>query len=131
MSQDGESKTVKTDTIYDVNEAKYLQSLPHVKIKIYKNHAVIDEEFRYEIYKINSRYGISNKYFTEKPFSTIVNIWRVVCILTILLFIALFAVTIALKVNAYLFVGLGLLSGINLIFGIVYAIYFFRDVYGG
>ena len=124
--KDGEKKIGKTDTVYDINEYKYLKSLPQVRIKIYKNYVVIDEEFRYEIYKLNSRYGIDKKYFVEKPFSTILNVWRIVCILSIISFFVLFALTIALKVNAYAFVGFTLLSISNLVMGIIYAVYFFR-----
>lgn len=126
--KDGVQKRAKTDTIYDINEMRYLTSLPQVKVKVYKNYVVIDEEFRYEIYKVDSRYGLDKKYFTEKPFSTILKIWRIVCLLSIALFIGLFALTIVLKVNAYAFVGFGLLTFLNLAFGIAYAICFFRNL---
>ena len=123
--KDGEQKTAKTDTVFDINEYRYLKSLPQVKIKIYKNYVAIDEEFRYEIYKLDSRYGLPKRYFVEKPFSTILNIWRIVSILSIVLFFVLFALTIALKVNTFVFVGFALLTVSNLVCGIVYAIYFY------
>ena len=122
---DGEEKTFKTDAVFEINEFKYLKSLDKVKIKIYKNYVVIDEEFRYEIYKRDSRTGLDKKYFTEKPYSTIYNAMRIATLISIILTIVLFAVTVVLKNEVYFLIGLGLLFLSTVPLGIVYACYFF------
>ena len=123
--KDGEEKTFKTDAVFEINEYKYLTSLDKVKVKIYKNYVVIDEEFRYEIYKRDSRTGLDKKYFTEKPYSTIYNAMRIATLISLILTIVLFAVTVILKNEVYFLIGFGLLFLSTVPLGIVYACYFF------
>ena len=51
-ARDGEKKVAKTDYIYLGLEYNYLFDLPQVKIKVYKDNAVVIEGFRREIYHI-------------------------------------------------------------------------------
>ena len=107
--KDGEVKTFKTDEVYDVNEFEYLSSLEKIKIKIYKNYVVINEEFRYEIYKKDSMYGYDMKYYTEKPYSTIYKIFSIATPISVVAFFVLSALTIILHNNLFIFTGIGLI----------------------
>lgn len=125
--KDGEVKTFKTDEVYDVNEYEYLKSLDKVKIKIYKNYVAIDEDFLYEIYKKDSVHGVDKKYFTEKPFSTIYKAMMISTIIAVVAFIALFALTIILHNNLFVFIGIGLIFLGIFPFGMAYLYYYFKD----
>lgn len=107
--KDGIQKTFKTNACYDINERNYLVSLENVKIKIRKNYVAIDEEFRYEIYKKDSFSGLDKQFYNQKPFSAVNKLITALIFLSIIIFFILLALTIIVKNNVFLFVGLGVL----------------------
>lgn len=123
--KDGEQKTFKTDATFEINEYNYLKSLDQVKIKIYGDYVVINEEFRYGIYTKDSYSGLDKKYFNEKPYSTIIKIMTWFTIIWIVVFFVFFGLTIALKNNVFVFIGFAGFPVVIIPLGIVYAYYFF------
>ncbi|MDE7336738.1 MAG: hypothetical protein K2N32_01325 [Clostridia bacterium] len=126
--QDGAQKTFKTDPTFEINEYNYLKSLEQVKIKIYKDYVVINEEFRYGIYTKDSYTGLDKKYFKDKPYSTIVKLMSWFAIVWIVLFIVMFALTVTLKNSAFVIIAFSILPLVIIPLGIIYAVYFFKDV---
>ncbi|MDE5616183.1 MAG: hypothetical protein K2I78_00175 [Clostridia bacterium] len=124
----GAQKTFKTDPTFEINEYNYLKSLEQVKIKIYKDYVVINEEFRYGIYTKDSYTGLDKKYFKDKPYSTIVKLMSWFAIVWIVLFIVMFALTVTLKNSAFVIIAFSILPLVIIPLGIIYAVYFFKDV---
>ena len=121
-----EYKTFTTDYIFDRNEFRHLKSLKSIRIKTDGGFVVVAEDFAEDIYKIHPVYGVETKFFKQKPVAKILSVWRVLCIIAIVLLFISIILTTVLKDGIYLIVGASVLVGVNLPVAIILAVYLIK-----
>ena len=125
----GEYKKFKTDYVFDVNEYRYLLSLPEVAIKIDGNFVAIDEQFTDELYKIHSRFGIEMAFFKQKPVRICLILFGVFFFLALAYLITAIVLSTTIGLDIGVLLSIVLLFSIPTPFMIVLAIYLIQWIW--
>ncbi len=128
--ENNDTKTFKTNYIFEINEFKQLRALNNIKVKVYKNFVAVVEPFTEDTYKLDSKYHIELEFYKQKPVAITLKIWRICCIAAIILLIISIILTTTLNNGIYLIISVGLLFAANMPFAIILSIYLIRWIWG-
>lgn len=123
---DGETKTFTTDFLFDVNEFRYLSSLPSVRVKVDGDFVAVAESFAEEIYTVDSRFEIETAFLRQKHARVLLTVWKILGIVSLALLVLSAAATFATGKELFLFLAVSLLTAANLPCGVVFVVFYFR-----
>lgn len=110
-------------TGYDFYEAEYeyLKGLKEIKCRCLNDIVFVTEKIPEKIYKDLTTYGKIESKFVR----IFIKVWYVIAAISVAIALGGIALTIAMANNLYLIIGVASCFGVNLLFGIVYAVCFF------
>lgn len=110
-------------TGYDFYEAEYqyLKELKEIKCRFLNDILFVTENIPQKIYKDITTYGKIESKFVR----VFIKVWYVIAAISVIVALVGVALTIATANNLYLIIGIASCFGVNLLFGIVYAVCFF------
>lgn len=91
-NDEGENKTFTTDYLFDINEFNHLKKLKNIKVKLYNNFVIVNEQFSEDIYKVDSVYGIETEFYKKKPVALLMRLWRIFFVFSIIFLVASFII---------------------------------------